>query len=185
MVKVAYMMPFHAKIGNTMSILRMKIVCAEKNGWLKARVACGGDDGATHQVTGGQPDAEPVICSMNGRGVQHDGQSVYDTGQNVSKPSVTTVVRSEAALGSTRRNRLLTPRKCNRPCTVISTRTTSYQPTKWTLYAAVITDNGIPFEGRVDRKLIGRSSSWRTVSKTKAEWGAFKFGKRKYEFRGR
>ena len=87
----------------------------------------------------------------------------------------------EAALGSIEENRLLTSEKMQQ---VVYARFHSDDIVPANEVNAfmrqLITDNGIPFEGRVDRKVIGLFFELEDCKQGGAR--AFKFGKRKYEF---
>lgn len=87
----------------------------------------------------------------------------------------------EAALGSIEENRLLTSEKMQQAVygrfhegdIVPANEANAFM-------RQLITDNGIPFEGRVDRKVIGLFFELEDCKQNQAR--AFKFGKRKYEF---
>lgn len=86
-----------------------------------------------------------------------------------------------AALGSIEENRLLTSEKMQQAVygrfhmgdIVPANEVNAYMH-------QLITDNGIPFEGRVDRKVIGLFFELEDCKQNQAR--AFKFGKKKYEF---
>ncbi len=87
----------------------------------------------------------------------------------------------EAALGNIEENRLLTSEKMQQAVygrfhtgdIVPVNEVNAYM-------RQLITDNGIPFEGRVDRKVIGLFFELEDCKQNQAR--AFKFGKKKYEF---
>lgn len=87
----------------------------------------------------------------------------------------------EAALGSIEENQLLTSEKMQQAVygrfhtddTVSVNEANAFM-------RQLITDNGIPFEGRVDRKVIGLFFELEDCKQNQAR--AFKLGKKKYEF---
>lgn len=87
----------------------------------------------------------------------------------------------EAALGSVEENRLLTSEKMQQ-AVYCRFHTGDIVPANEVnaFMRQLITDNGIPFEGRVDRKIIGLFFELEDCKQGGAR--AFKFGKRKYEF---
>ena len=87
----------------------------------------------------------------------------------------------EAALGSIEENRLLTSEKMQQ-AVYGRFHTGDIVPANEVnaFMRQLITDNGIQFEGRVDRKVIGLLFELEDCKQNQAR--AFKFGKKKYEF---
>ncbi len=87
----------------------------------------------------------------------------------------------EAALGSIEENRLLTSEKMQQ-AVYGHFHTDDIVPANEVnaFMRQLITDNGIPFEGRVDRKVIGLFFELEDCKQNQAR--AFKLGKKKYEF---
>lgn len=89
----------------------------------------------------------------------------------------------EAALGSIEENQLLTSEKMQQAVygrfhtgdTVPANEVNAFM-------RQLISDNGIPFEGRVDRKVIGLFFELEDCKQDQGKVRAFKFGKKKYEF---
>ena len=89
----------------------------------------------------------------------------------------------EAALGSIEENQQLTSEKIQQ-AVYGHFHTDDIVPANEvnTYMRQLITDNGIPFEGRVDRKVIGLFFELEDCKQDQGRVRAFKFGKRKYEF---
>lgn len=89
----------------------------------------------------------------------------------------------EAALGSIEENQLLTSEKMQQAVygrfhtgdTVPANEVNAFM-------RQLISNNGIPFEGRVDRKVIGLFFELEDCKQDQGRVRAFKFGKKKYEF---
>lgn len=89
----------------------------------------------------------------------------------------------EAALGSIEENRLLTSKKMQQAVYGRFHTGDIVPANEANVYMRqLISDNGIPFEGRVDRKVIGLFFELEDCKQDQGRVRAFKLGKKKYEF---
>lgn len=184
MVKVAYKdAPFHAKIGKYNVDITDEDRLRREQAGLKSTSSLWRETmGQLTKLQEANPDAEPsYMLDELGEEYSTMVKAFMTLGAKRIEALGYDRRKIEAALGSIEENRLLTSEKMQQAVyghfhtddIVPANEVNAYM-------RQLITDNGIPFEGRVDRKLIGLFFELEDCKQGGAR--AFKFGRRKFDF---
>lgn len=184
MVKAAYKdAPFHAKIGKYNVDITDEDRLRREQAGLKSTSSLWRE--TMEQLTKLQeanPDAEPsYMLDELGEEYSTMVKAFMTLGAKRIEALGYDRRKIEAALGNIEENRLLTSEKMQQ-AVYGRFHTDDIVPVNEVnaFMRQLITDNGIPFEGRVDRKVIGLFFELEDCKQNQAR--AFKFGKKKYEF---
>ena len=184
MVKAAYKdAPFHAKIGKYNVDITDEDRLRREQAGLKSTSSLWRETmGQLTKLQEANPDAEPsYMLDELGEEYSTMVKAFMTLGAKRIEALGYDRRKIEAALGNIEENRLLTSEKMQQAVygrfhTEDIVPVNEVNAFMWQL----ITDNGIPFEGRVDRKVIGLFFELEDCKQNQAR--AFKFGKKKYEF---
>lgn len=184
MVKAAYKdAPFHAKIGKYNVDITDEDRLRREQAGLKSTSSLWRETmGQLTKLQEANPDAEPsYMLDELGEEYSTMVKAFMTLGAKRIEALGYDRRRIEAALGCIEENRLLTSEKMQQ-AVYGRFHTEDIVPVNEVnaFMRQLITDNGIPFEGRVDRKVIGLFFELEDCKQNQAR--AFKFGKKKYEF---
>ena len=183
MVKAAYKdAPFHAKIGKYNVDITDEDRLRREQAGLKSTSSLWRETmGQLTKLQEANPDAEPsYMLDELGEEYSTMVKAFMTLGAKRIEALGYDRRRIEAALGCIEENRLLTSEKMQQ-AVYGRFHTEDIVPVNEVnaFMRQLITDNGIPFEGRVDRKVIGLFFELEDCKQNQAR--AFKFGKKKYE----
>ncbi len=184
MVKAAYKdAPFHAKIGKYNVDITDEDRLRREQAGLKSTSSLWRETmGQLTKLQEANPDAEPsYMLDELGEEYSTMVKAFMTLGAKRIEALGYDRRKIEAALGNIEENRLLTSEKMQQ-AVYGRFHTEDIVPVNEVnaFMRQLITDNGIPFEGRVDRKVIGLFFELEDCKQNQAR--AFKFGKKKYEF---
>lgn len=184
MVKAAYKdAPFHAKIGKYNVDITDEDRLRREQAGLKSMSSLWRETmGQLTKLQEANPDAEPsYMLDELGEEYSTMVKAFMTLGAKRIEALGYDRRKIEAALGNIEENRLLTSEKMQQ-AVYGRFHTEDIVPVNEVnaFMRQLITDNGIPFEGRVDRKVIGLFFELEDCKQNQAR--AFKFGKKKYEF---
>lgn len=184
MVKAAYKdAPFHAKIGKYNVDITDEDRLRREQAGLKSTSSLWRETmGQLTKLKEANPDAEPsYMLDELGEEYSTMVKAFMTLGAKRIEALGYDRRKIEAALGNIEENRLLTSEKMQQ-AVYGRFHTEDIVPVNEVnaFMRQLITDNGIPFEGRVDRKVIGLFFELEDCKQNQAR--AFKFGKKKYEF---
>lgn len=184
MVKAAYKdAPFHAKIGKYNVDITDEDRLRREQAGLKSTSSLWRETmGQLTKLQEANPDAEPsYMLDELGEEYSTMVKAFMTLGAKRIEALGYDRRKIEAALGNIEENRLLTSEKMQQ-AVYGRFHTEDIVPVNEVnaFMRQLITDNGIPFEGRVDRKVIGLFFELEDCKQNQAR--AFKFGKKKCEF---